>query len=106
MNPTELRQLDVKIAFTPNDRTELIKRVPAQSNLVKMRELAALMLTKTPLPEGTAFTLSYKDSSEDVCQVEDDNDLQMAYAIALSDSKKLKLNIELSLAQSIVQAFY
>jgi len=53
------------------------------------------MCTKVNIPPSQKFTISYTTEQNEVINVEDDADLQIAYAIALSGSKSLRLNINL-----------
>jgi hypothetical protein len=51
---------------------------------------ARSMAKKEGILKNAPLTLCYYDADNDLIRVEDDNDLQTAYCIALSSDKKIK----------------
>ena len=75
---------DVKIELDVEGKKEkTTKRVQKPENYKALAEQARAMATKAGFP-GATFVVTYLDADNEPVVVEDDNDLDMAYAIAES----------------------
>jgi hypothetical protein len=73
-----------------------IKRLPKKvDTLEELTRLARQMCDKFDVPAQRTFKLTYVDSGDDKITIMEQDDLDVAYAIAIGGSMKLKFNIEL-----------
>lgn len=71
--------IDVKICFG-----DLTKRVKAPADFTNLQEQVKSVRSRAGMPSEASFDISYVDSEDEHCIVEDNDDLEMAYAKALS----------------------
>ena len=74
--------IDVKIAID-----DLTKRVMTPNTFASLQEQVSGLKKRVGLEAEAKHNISYVDSEDEHCIVEDDDDLQMAYAKALSKKK-------------------
>jgi hypothetical protein len=91
-----LDALDIKICLTHGDDLA-IKRIPARINsMADLSAIARTLCDKNGVSTECDFKITYQTEHDEAIDVEDDADLQVAYAIALSGSKQLRFNIALT----------
>jgi hypothetical protein len=91
-----LDALDIKICLHTEDDTA-IKRIPARINsFAALKAIARTMCDKNGVDSARNFKINYKTEENEAIDVEDDADLEVAYAIALSVSSAVKFNIVLA----------
>ena len=71
--------IDVKICLD-----DLTKRVKAPSDFANLQDQVRSLRSRAGLPSESKFDICYVDSEDEHCIVEDNDDLEMAYAKALS----------------------
>lgn len=94
MNQSQVTDLQVKIALDYNSDT-VIKRIPNVQTYKELHAQARKVCNRSGVDKSTKIHFNYVDADNEKIGVEDDSDLQMAYALALSSDKKVKFNIEL-----------
>jgi len=71
--------VDVKIVID-----DLTKRIKAPADFSNLQEQVQSLKARAGLPKEASFDISYVDSEDEHCIVEDNEDLEMAYAKTLS----------------------
>lgn len=73
-----------------------IKKLPAKvDSLAELTKIARVMCDKHDVPATRQFKLTYLDASNDKIALMEQDDLEVAYAVAICSSNKLKFTIEL-----------
>jgi hypothetical protein len=81
-----LDALDIKLCLN-NDDDIAIKRIPARINsFAALKAIARTMCDKNGVDGARTFKINYQTEHDEAIDVEDDADLEVAYAIALSGS--------------------
>lgn len=93
MNQSQVINLDVKLSLTV-DEDSTLKRIPAVQTHKDLHNQCLQLIHKMEIPKVGKFSIVYFDSDNEKIKVEDDSDLQMAYALALSTDGKVKFFIE------------
>jgi prephenate dehydratase len=99
MNQSQVINLDVKLSLNIDNETSL-KRIPAVQTHKDLHDQCRQFINKLQIPKVSSFNIVYFDSDNERIKVEDDSDLQMAYAVALSADGKLKFHIEIGKVQA------
>ena len=94
MNQSQVINLDVKLSLNIDNETSL-KRIPSVQTHKDLHDQCRQFINKLAIPKVSNFNIVYFDSDNERIKVEDDSDLQMAYAVALSADGKLKFHIEI-----------
>lgn len=77
------------------DNETSLKRIPAVQTHKELHDQCRQLINKRAIPKVSKFNIVYFDSDNERIKVEDDSDLQMAYAVALSADGKVKFYIEI-----------
>ena len=99
MNQSQVINLDVKLSLEVDNETSL-KRIPAVQTHKDLHDQCRQLINKRAIPKVSNFKIVYFDAENERIKVEDDSDLQMAYAVALSSGGRLKLHIEIGAIQA------
>ena len=92
MNTQELSKLDVKLCIIKGDENNT-KRIPVTLTIKELLTISREQANKVGIMKKTPISLSYIDSENELIKVEDDSDVQMAYAVALTTDGKIKFQI-------------
>ena len=103
MNQSQVINLDVKLSLEVDYETSL-KRIPAVQTHKDLYDQCRQLINKRAIPKVSKFNIVYFDSENERIKVEDDSDLQLAYAVALSSDGKIKFHIEIGAVQASPQA--
>jgi len=104
MNQSQVINLDIKLSLTVDEDTS-VKRIPVVQTHKDLHNQCLKLIHSMKVPKVGNFNIVYFDTDNERIKVEDDSDLQMAYALALSTDGKVKFFIEIGhqLAQPSVQ---
>jgi len=95
MNESQIKALDIKISLEVDNETS-IKRIPSTVQTYKdLHVQCRQLINKRTTPQVTNFNVVYFDQENERIKVEDDSDLQLAYALALSLEGRIKFHIEI-----------
>ena len=94
MNQSQVINLDVKLSLEVDDETNL-KRIPTVQTHKDLHDQCRQFINKLNIHKVSKFNIVYFDCDNERIKVEDDSDLQMAYAVALSADGKVKFHIEI-----------
>ena len=83
-----LTELSVKLAL---DTT--VKRLPAPQNMKELGTQARLLATNLGVPASEKIEIFCIDTDNEKIAIQDDSDLQMSYALALTSDKKVKFMV-------------
>ena len=95
MNQSQVSDLQVKLSLDYNNNT-VIKRIPNVQTYNDLLKQAQAVCSKAGVDPSVKIHLKYFDADNETVRVEDDSDLQLAYASALSSDKRVKFQIELN----------
>ena len=95
MNQSQVSDLQVKLSLDYNNNT-VIKRIPNVQTYNDLLKQAQAVCSKAGVDPSVKIHLKYFDADNERVGVEDDSDLQLAYASALSSDKRVKFQIELN----------
>jgi hypothetical protein len=77
------------------DEETHIKRITSVQTFEELQKQCRQFINKLAIPKVSKYNVVYFDSDNERIKVEDDSDLQLAYAMALSGEGKVKFHIEI-----------
>lgn len=91
----KLDSLDIKLVLQVDDDVTIKKLPQRVDSLDYLTKIARNLCDKNDVPAERKFKITYLDTDNEKVHLLEQDDLDVAYAIAIGGNQKLKFNIEL-----------